>query len=97
MAAKKKSTGNSKGARPSRTAEDKEIEKQKTIKYAKERAASLNETTKESYSEKNIKNKETIRRQIQTATGKLKEKVIESITYKNGVVKNRLVAVNILG
>ena len=59
-------------------------------KVRDEKVTRLNE---ESYKDKNIKSVKEIRDKFKDAKGKTKEKVIERVTYKNGVVKNRLVGV----
>jgi hypothetical protein len=47
----------------------------------------------ETYKDRNIKDVKTEREKFKDAKGHVKEKVIEHVTYRNGVVKSRLTSV----
>ena len=47
----------------------------------------------ETYKDKNIKDVKVERDKFKDAKGHIKEKVVEHVTYRNGVVKSRLTAV----
>ena len=53
-----------------------------------ERVTKVND---DAYKDKNIKKVETTREKFKDAKGKIKEKVVEQVTYHNGVVKSRLI------
>jgi hypothetical protein len=55
-----------------------------------ERVTKIND---ESYKDKNIKKVETERDKFKDAKGNIKEKVVEHVTYHNGVVKSRLTSI----
>ena len=65
-------------------------EKKKSPKKKPETLANLNAAM---YKPNQIGDKKDIAREKETASGALKTKTIERVTYKNGVIKNRLKSV----
>ena len=53
-----------------------------------ERVTKLND---DAYKDKNIKSVTTTRDKFKDSSGRTKEKVVEQVTYRNGVVKSRLI------
>lgn len=76
--------------------ENKIEEEKKELKEKRERTKKLDESNDAEYTENKIKKKEEEVVRVRVEKG-YKDKVIERVTYRNGVVKNRLKGILING
>jgi len=70
-------------------------ERARGSKVDRKKEEALKDASSEAYSKKSEKESDREEVIIHTASGKIKKKIYEKKTYKNGVVKSRLVEVQI--